>query len=97
MKTDIVQCQSCHGEGGTYDSGWNMPEDVRLFEECGYCQGTGHTTKMMNAWIMRWSPRFPDWSPSEEDIKLHEAAMRKEQENERTRHTNPANRNDYLP
>lgn len=30
---------------------------------------------MMNAWIMRWSPRFPTWSPSEEDLALHEAAI----------------------
>ena len=51
-RTDLVQCQGCHGEGGYKEV--ILDDGSGPWEPCGYCKD-GRTTKMMNAWIMRWS------------------------------------------
>jgi len=57
---DIVQCASCHGVGP--------------FEECGYCRGTGRTTRRMNGWLLVWR-RHPDYDPPPKHRREHERAM----------------------
>lgn len=73
-RTDIVQCQACHGSGGFQDRGPQYPNDRGPFEPCGFCWETGRTTKLMNAWIMRWS-QAPSFVPKEADHALHWEAM----------------------
>ena len=51
-RTDLVQCQGCHGDGGYKEV--ILDDGSGPWEPCGYCKD-GRTTKMMNAWIMRWS------------------------------------------
>jgi hypothetical protein len=74
-RTDIVQCQACHGMRGGEDTGPMYPDDRGPWEPCGCCAETGRTTKMMNAWIMRWA-RHPSFNPSSYDQATHNAAMR---------------------
>jgi len=63
----LVQCAGCHGQGGAVDrvDWWGGP-----FEPCGYCQGTGQTTRQMNCWIMRWK-KNPAYNPSQESEANH--------------------------
>ena len=73
-RTDIVQCQKCHGDGGHKEV--VLDDGSGPWEDCGYCNGTGKTTKMMNAWIMRWSQIGGYlWCPSKADDLLHDHAM----------------------
>ena len=71
-RPDIVQCQGCHGAGGSVDR--ILDDGSGPWEPCGYCAGTGRTTKMMNAWIMRWAA-VGHWTPSDADEDLHSATM----------------------
>lgn len=70
--TDIVQCAACHGRGSWKEPILDFGEGPE--ESCGYCQGTGRTTKMMNAWIMRWA-RDARYNPSAAAEAAHQAAM----------------------
>lgn len=67
----LVQCAGCHGRGGIVDivDWWGGP-----IEPCGYCQGTGLTTRIMNCCIMRWQ-KNPSWEPKESTIQEHERQM----------------------
>ncbi len=71
-KLDIVQCQGCHGYGGETDV--TLADGTGPWEKCGYCQGTGQTTRMMNGWIMRWA-RHLSWVPSAMDEYTHSRVM----------------------
>ena len=97
-RTDLVQCQGCHGDGGRTEV--ILDDGTGPWEPCGYCTD-GRTTKMMNGWIMRWAglakknsrmARWAGelrklgedakwkpihWSPSLEDIALHEETMQR--------------------
>ena len=64
----LVQCAGCHGEGGKVDV--VLEDGSGPFDECGYCKGTGRTSRQMNYWIMRWR-KDPDWIPSAESEKKH--------------------------
>ena len=72
-RTDLVQCQGCHGEGGYKEV--ILDDGSGPWEPCGYCKN-GRTTKMMNAWIMRWGSGYERWFPSDVDIELHAATMK---------------------
>jgi len=74
-RADFVQCQGCHGSGGYKDV--ILDDGTGPWEACGYCQGHGRTTKIMNAWVMRWA-RDSRWCPSDEAIGLHHQAMDEE-------------------
>ena len=68
----LVQCQGCHGNQGEVDV--ILDDGTGSFEECGYCKGTGRTTRMMNMWIARWAHN-KNQGPTEEALYEHEAMM----------------------
>ena len=68
----IVQCQGCHGQGGGVDV--ILDDGSGPSEECGYCKGTGRTTRWMNCWIMRWRVNGKQ-SPTEGQTETHERIM----------------------
>lgn len=66
----LVQCQGCHGSGGEVDR--ILPDGSGPFEPCGYCGGTGQTTRVMNGWIMRWvtdSYFIPSWNSERKHMR----------------------------
>lgn len=72
--TDVVQCAACHGEGGYRER--VLEDGSGPWDSCGYCKGAGRTTKLMNAWLMRWA-RDPYYLPAETAYTAHQAAMAK--------------------
>lgn len=66
---NLVQCQGCHGSGGYRDFTALDPN-----EPCGYCKGTGQTTRVMNCWIMRWAHN-PGYIPSCNSERKHKRIL----------------------
>ena len=72
LSEKLVQCQGCHGSGGEIEV--VLEDGSGPFEPCGYCRGTGRTTRVMNMWIARWR-KNPRQAPSEEALARHETIM----------------------
>lgn len=72
MIEQLVQCQGCHGRGGEKDV--ILEDGSGPWEPCGYCDSSGQTTRIMNAWIMRWA-NDPSFCPSKESEERHKRIM----------------------
>ena len=69
-KWSLVQCQNCHGEGGQKEV--ILDDGSGPMEYCGYCLGTGLTTRWMNCWIMRWACYRLEGAAAPQDADCYE-------------------------
>lgn len=71
MFNKLVNCGCCHGDGKyivEYIDWWPR------YEYCGYCNGTGKTTKVMNMWITIWK-NYPNYNPSKKSEIKHKKIL----------------------